>query len=478
MNTKSPENTCSTQKSWNGMASLTVLAAGVLSLGFALLMPPFGFNDEHGHFARAYQISRGEFIGRRNPRLPSAVLSDLLRYPERLERKATAPTRIADLFTAHAADFSASEPVGDNPQARRGYLSWDFLSYQVYWPVTYLPSGVGLRIARSFQMSTIGMLYVGRLMNVLCFCAALAAALALAPSFRALITAVALMPMTLLQCAAVAADQVTITLAFVGFALVLRTRERPVSRIYLAILLLVFPVWVLCKNSYWALPLLLLIPSRQFGGKLRRATYIASVIVITLSVVVAWGELTSDALAGFRAAAESTKGIDIYANAREFAGHPFQVLRDVTAGPAHAKPLFHLRMMMNQFVGVFGWQMHDLPIRFVYLFMLFGVAFLEFSPKEFAVTERILLLVVFAGGLLSTYFVLFVIAGMYQDGHYTFWAAGTQGRYVIPYCLAGLLALKQSWFRVSSRVLAPAVLSAATLYGLWSLGTVANYYYK
>jgi len=457
---------------------MTVVAAGVLGIGFALVMPPFGFNDEHGHFARAYQISCGDFIGHRDPRLPSAVLSDLLQYPERLERKATAPTRIADLLAGPGAGFSASESVGDNPRARAGYLGWDFLSYQVYWPVTYFPASVGILIGRSFGMSTIGMLYVGRLMNVLCFCAALAAALALAPNFRGLITAVALMPMTLHQCAAVSADQVTIALSLVGFAIVLRTRERPVSGLCLALLLAGLPFWVLCKNSYWALPLLLLIPSRQFSSKWRQAAYIIAVTLITLSVIVVWRELTSDAFAGFRAAAESTKGTDIYANAREFVSHPFLVLRDITAGPPHAKPLFHLRMMMNEFVGVFGWQMHDLPMRFVYLSALFAVAFLELSPKQFTFAERILLLGVFFGALLETYFLLFAISGTNQNGQYAFWSAGVQGRYVIPYCLAGFLALKQTSLQVSSRVLAPIVLSTATLYGLLSLGTIAGYYYK
>src|ERR1039457_5950010 len=63
------------------MTALTVLIAGVLGLAFALLMPPFQFNDEHAHFARSYQISRGDFAGRPDPRLPSALVASLQRYP-------------------------------------------------------------------------------------------------------------------------------------------------------------------------------------------------------------------------------------------------------------------------------------------------------------------------------------------------------------------------------------------------------------
>lgn len=468
MNTKSPEKTYGTQKNWNAMASLTVLAAGVLGFGFALAMPPFQFNDEHGHFARAYQISHGEFIGRRDPRLPSGMLSSLLRYPDRLEPKTVVPPSIADLFTAEATDSGPSEPVYDNPRARAGFLGWDLLSYQVYWPVTHLPAGIGIGIARAFHMSTIGMLYAARLMNVLCFCSALAAALSLAPSFRSLIIAVALMPMTLHQSAAVSADQATIGFSLVGFALLLRTREWPVSRLYLAVVLAVLPCWVLCKNSYWALALLLLIPSGQFNSKLRHAAYLLAATMVTVFAIVVWREITSDAFTAVLGAAESIKGIDIAANARALASHPLKVFHDITA----------MRTVMKQFVGVFGWQMRGLPVRFAYLTMLLGVAFVERSPKPFKTAERILLLAVFAGAILETYIQLFVIDGTYQEGHYTFWSPGVQGRYIIPYCLAGLLALKQNWLQVSSRVLAPIVLSAATLYGLLSLGTVVSYYYK
>ena len=79
-------------------AYAAVVVAGLFGCAFALLMPPFQFNDEHGHFARAYQISRGEFIGHRPPSLPSRVLSTLLEYPEGFERKTARRISFADLF--------------------------------------------------------------------------------------------------------------------------------------------------------------------------------------------------------------------------------------------------------------------------------------------------------------------------------------------------------------------------------------------
>ena len=53
------------------MIDVTLFSAVlVLSLGFALgIFPPFQGNDEHGHFIRTFEISRGNLIGRSVPEL-------------------------------------------------------------------------------------------------------------------------------------------------------------------------------------------------------------------------------------------------------------------------------------------------------------------------------------------------------------------------------------------------------------------------
>ena len=128
------------------LTAVTVLIAGALGISFALLIPPFQGNDEHGHFARAYQISRGEIIGHTDPQLPAAVLSSLLRYPEGYSRKAAQRTSPADLFAGGAGEGSVPKPIGDIHELN--YLSWGIRAYQVYWPVCYLPAAAGIRLAR------------------------------------------------------------------------------------------------------------------------------------------------------------------------------------------------------------------------------------------------------------------------------------------------------------------------------------------
>ena len=226
------------------LTAVTVALAGLIGVSLALLMPPFQFNDEHGHFARAYQLSRGEVAGHRDTaQLPAAVLSILLRYPEGIVDKPIPRTSAADLIAGGAGELSPPQPIGNIHQLR--YLSWGYLAYQIYWPVCYLPASAGIVMTRLFNLSPLSMLYAARLMNLLSFLVALTIALRLAPGFRALITCLALMPMTLQQAVAVSADSITIAFALVGFALLLHTREQPVDRRYLAIVLVTVPLWAM-----------------------------------------------------------------------------------------------------------------------------------------------------------------------------------------------------------------------------------------
>jgi uncharacterized membrane protein len=430
-------------------------------MAFALIMPPFQFNDEHGHFARAYQIARGEVVGHRSSRLPSAVLSSLRRYPEGLDpeglaRKSIPPTSAADLLTPGPGAVTGSEAIEDCRELR--YFRWGNLAYQVYWPISYVPASIGIRIARAFGLSAVGMLYAARLTNVLFFAIALAVTLFAAPHFRALTTAIALMPMTLHQSAAVSGDLATIAFSLVGFALVLRTRERPVRRRYLLTVLVLVPFWVLCKNSLWALPLLLLIPASQFKGQGRRTVYVLSVALLAVTAVICWRSLSHDAFEEFRSAALSQR-IDIYGNIRLVADHPVKVLGDIvtrhyssnvdlminrydgvgTGRSIGAALNFanYVRRLANQFIGALSWNFIGPPLRFAYLTMLFAVAFVELNPKPFTIADRAILLFVFALALVEIYVLLIAIDGRYESGHFSFWSSGVTGRYIIPFCLAG-----------------------------------------
>src|ERR1035438_931580 len=85
-------------KSNRFLEHLSLALCGVLALAFAIVLPPLQVPDEHGHFIRAYVISRGEFVARGLPTLPAPIVSFVMRYPE-----ASKGTR----------EFSRQQIVGD-----------------------------------------------------------------------------------------------------------------------------------------------------------------------------------------------------------------------------------------------------------------------------------------------------------------------------------------------------------------------------
>jgi len=460
---------------WVARPSVTVAIAGALALAFAFLMPPFQFPDEHAHFARAYEISRGQFIGVPDPRLPSAVLAYLQRFPEGV-RKSQRPrfkpaAFVPDLYAGWAGESAGWESIESGPGQK--LLRWGAVATQIYSPIVYLPASAGIWIARELNLPPLAIMYAARLMSILSFLAALAACLRLAPDLRALTAAIALMPMTLHQAAAISADTVTIAISLVGFGLILRAREQPACRRYLAILFMVFPLWALCKTSIWALPLLLLIPSTQFGGNWKRAGYVLAAIIATVAAVALWRELSRHAFAGFVATA-SARGIDVPGNTHVLASHPLSFLRRLVT-EVH----YGYQSLISSFVGSFGWLEFSPPLWtcFALLTIPLAAGCVEWTRKPFTAAERTVLYLVAAGAAMGIYCMLFVVDGIYAGGRFSFLSAGVQGRYFIPFCLAGFLGLKQNAFTLKSQVLLSMVVPAATLYTLVCLGLVVKYYY-
>jgi len=188
----------------------TVFLTALLAVAFAILMPPFQFNDEHGHFVRAYQISRGQFVAREGETLPPGVLALVRGFPEGTDHRFSW-REIFEAMKAVAVDSGDSAVPSDGPGQR--YFMWAVRASRLYPPIVYLPASTGIIIARALGFSPLGMLYAARSMNVMCFVIAVWLMLSMVPDCRSLIAAVALTQTPLHQSPAVSAHHVTIALS-------------------------------------------------------------------------------------------------------------------------------------------------------------------------------------------------------------------------------------------------------------------------
>jgi uncharacterized membrane protein len=458
---------------WNRSATITACLAGILAIGFAVMIPPLQFNDEHGHFIRAYQLSRGEIIGQPNPLLPAPMMAFAQRYPEALDlrRKITRAEIAGELSASHQINAPYA-PVRDDPD--HPYFRWAVLGANFYFPFVYAPASAGIWIARTMGWSPAAMMYAGRIGNVIFVLAGLIVALRLAPEFRALIAAVALMPMTLHEAAATSADAVTIALSLVGFALVLFARQRRTTPGLLVAIPIIFTLWGACKTSLWAMPLLLLIPYSSFKTKRQRWMFVGGVWLAMLAAVYSWQLIDLEIFNVFRTA-RLERGIDLSANLAILRAHPLQL----TIGMIR-RMLADSHRVGAQLAGVFGWSMFGLPTwaRRIYLVLLLVFALAESKSKPFSLADRIILASVFAGATFMIYGLLFLSDGAFEGGRVLFGSSpGVQGRYLIPYLLAGLLAIRQHRFRIAGLPLLPLVNCVGLVYGAASLLLVSRTYY-
>jgi uncharacterized membrane protein len=275
--------------------------------------------------------------------------------------------------------------------------------------------------------------------------------------------------MTLSQSAAISADSVTIACSLVAFAMLLRVREVPITNAFLSALLIVFAVWGLCKTSLWALPLVLLVPPSLFTSRRRWLGYLVGVAVAMIAAVALWQLVAAADMRAF-AALRRQGGIHTSASLFWLLSHPLHfgwwMIRVIHA---------HYPAYLHQFVGGFGWMWIGLRLRYqIPALVVLALSILAVhSGKPFSTRERILLLAVFIGALSFIHAILFVTDGSPPPSA----PASFQGRYIIPFSLAGLLAFVPDKPVIPVRIGAVVVVLSGVIYGLSSLILIASSYY-
>ncbi len=398
---------------------LFVATALILGLTFAFVNPPFQAPDEVLHFFRGEAIANGHWMPNGGGRPDSAPI------PQGLKTLVWVMQQRSDFRMAYAIPLEpVKEPIVQFP-------AW-------YTPVPYLPQALAGAVTRLFNIRPLIGFYAGRVFNLLVAVGLITLGMRVAPQWKTILAAVALLPTTLFQFAAWSADALTIAAALLLIAMLLTENVPPLAFVIAAAL-----VVALCKPAYFLIAAMVFVGTKSW-------TRIAAVIGATVV-----GTATSFVYA--RLAYYQQRGgmpIDPAAQLRCIISDPMRfagiLLHDFGS---------HGAAYFKQAIGRMG---TDLNVPFVIIALevalLLAVAFT--SGIELTATRRSLALAVVlitAGGVvLSQYLNWSIVCSDVIEG--------VQGRYflpVLPLALAAL-ALPYSRWRVGMRgVVAVAIVSNA-----------------
>ena len=429
----------------------------ILGLGaglfLAFLTPPYQVADEFYHFARVYQISRGELIASQDPEsgLPGGLIPSSFRrvYEGTTNGIEFRPHEITSLARTRAALAIALRPDDE---------TFEEFHSALYTPVPYLPQTLGVSIARWLEAPALSHLYAARL-------CALATALGLGwwtlrtlPFFHWPMLLLLLMPMTVFQSASASADSFTTALSFALFAGVARASvsASPISRREKIQLIALVVLVALCKQVYFVLAFLLLLPpGERFANTKDRWWFVGGGLGGALVAVLGWSWMISHLLSAPREGAEAARQLGVVlADPISFVE---LLLADYSSKSVH---------YFQQFVGVLGWFDTFLPtaLHVSYgglLILAAGVG----GESDFALDAvRRTMLILLALGIVVLMplisYLAFTAVGAEQ-------IIGMQGRYFIPFAPVVLLALHNRKFAGLLKPPLMAPLTALFLIGVW-----------
>ena len=324
-------------------------SAMVLGVLYLAVMPGLSASDELSHYSTAYRISS------------NMMLEDPLIRPAGLTAVRAVDYPLEDMNgvkTPLVPDDEESVPeVLGNPVKQTTYRAvkdWDkryaFSTKPVAsaipdvhtTPVFYLPQAIGFSLARALGLGTMGLLFLGKFLNLCCYVALTALAVRTTPLGKGWFAAAGLLPMSVSLAASLSYDAGLIGTVFLFTALIFKLAygaEEIRARELFALCALA-ALFGPCKLVYAPLILLLwLVPARVFGGGGKK---LLCFLILLLSLIAAVLAVNADVLEAYFFPAVAEQAGNVSADMRH-AGF--------TAAELFSHPLFTLRMLLNSFAA-------------------------------------------------------------------------------------------------------------------------------
>lgn len=264
-------------KKWS-IEHIYVVSVLLLGVMYMVVLPPLSAPDEVSHFVSAYELS-DRLLGQetRNEegyvyiRAQDAFIEDVLDvladdgsgYRDDGEQ---IPVVLGQELTEATYRFIHEKGLGGSGEQGRA------LSYQPTvrtTPLAYVPQTLGITLARILGLGGVGLLFLGRLCNLLFYAFVGYFTLKRMPFGKEVVCGAALLPMSLHLAASLSYDVMILALSgyFAAVCLDLAYKAERVQVRDILALAVVMAVMGPCKMVYGAIVgFCLLIPVRKFGG--------------------------------------------------------------------------------------------------------------------------------------------------------------------------------------------------------------------
>lgn len=311
--------------------SLFVLAAAGLGTLYLFVLPPLSAPDEVSHYISAYKLSN-QLMGKTATeehglvyiRAEDQWIEDIYGELETGNEENVQPDVLGQTLTEETYRMIHEKGIfGETSDGEEKDHGETVISNQ--WtvrttPLAYIPQALGMTLARVLGLGSMGLLFLGRFMNLAFYVAVTYLAMKRLPFGKEVLFGVALLPMTLHLTGSMSYDTVIMGLAFYFTATCLDLayeKERVQIRDIILLAVVIFALGP-CKMVYAAvMGFCLLIPVRKFGGWKR---YLAAAAAVFVAFVISMVLVNSQTIVTYATETET------YVSWAEEAGYSFSQL--------------------------------------------------------------------------------------------------------------------------------------------------------
>ncbi|RLB74052.1 MAG: hypothetical protein DRH03_02235 [Deltaproteobacteria bacterium] len=435
---------------------LFLLIGGFFGLVMLVLTPPFQVPDEHDHFFRAVMISSGQFVAKSYPfseELKKKVPKKYLKgkggiVPVSIPYTTRNVNHKLPFHPENKQQFSDLKKMLALPLHMKG-MPEVFINTSAggYAPPLYLPAALTIAVGKSFNLSALWLMYLGRLANLMVFLSLIYWTLRITPTGKPVIFLLALMPMTLFLAPSLSIDGLIIASSILLTATLMdlaQNDQQPTNYRDWFIVPITLTILTLGKVVYCPLILLFFLsPKALFSSDRSRLFLFTSSLVLAAGCYIIWHWLTNNAgtasvtnipfdYTSFQAKDQLMPLLNSKKQLQFLQHHPSSIFT-ILIRTLQDQGLYYI----ESFIGLLGWLDTKLPflIYISFPFALIASALDSKTLKNHVLTEKVLFALIWiisTSAILIGFYLLSTPVSNAIIG-------GIQGRYFIPIALPFLL---------------------------------------